>query len=197
MEKIKLPKPRVKGEVSLEAAIKARKSVRVYRNQQVSLTVLGQLLWAAQGVTHERIYRTAPSAGATFPLELYLIAGQVEGLDAGVYRYRCRRHEIEPVSSDDVRLDLATACHEQMWAKDAPLMMLFTAVFKRATGTYGERGRRFVEIEVGHAAENLMLQAAALGLGSCPMGAFEDDRVRELVGVAADEEPLLLVTVGR
>lgn len=193
---VTLPAPRLSGELSLEAALAERRSVRHFTDRPLSLAVVGQVLWAAQGVTHPEGRRTAPSAGATYPLEVYLVAGAVEGLPAGVYRYRCRDHRLEPVSQGDVRADLTAAALNQAWMRGAPASIVVAAVGARTAARYGQRAGRYVAMEVGAAMENMQVQGVALGLGSTFVGAFDDGRVKEVLGLLPQEEPMALLPLG-
>jgi SagB-type dehydrogenase family enzyme len=195
---IALPYPRTDSDTSLEAALLGRRSVRSYQDEPLILAEIGQLLWAAQGVTDPaRGYRTAPSAGALYPLEVYLIAGKVEGLPPGVYRYGPGAHNLTPVKTGDQRDALYEAALRQAPVRQAPAVLVIAAVTERTTGKYGERGIRYVHMEAGHAAQNALLQAVALGLGAVVIGAFEDDDVRQVTGMPAAEQPLYLVPVGK
>ncbi len=191
-----LPSPRLQGDMSLEEAIKARRSIRDYTGSPLTLEQVGQLLWAAQGITSERGARAAPSAGGTYPLELYLVVGDVEGLAPGVYHYRPTTHDLVKSASDDRRKQLAVASLNQAWVRAAALDVVVAAVYSRTMGTYGERGTRYVHLEAGHAAQNLCLQAVALGLGSVVVGAFYDEEVQRVLGLPADHEPLYVIPVG-
>lgn len=194
--RITLPAPRPTSEVSVEQALKARRSLRSFAATPVTLAEVSQLLWAAQGFSDERGRRTAPSAGALYPLELYLVAGNVTGLPSGIYRYRPVENELLPVGTGDRRADVAAACR-QGWVAGAPVSVAFTAVYARTAKKYGDRSVRYVPIEVGAAAENLSLQAVALGLGTTVVGAFDDAKLAAALGSAADEQPLALLPVGR
>jgi SagB-type dehydrogenase family enzyme len=194
---IELPKPSLKGAMAVEEALAKRRSVREYSDLALTLNELSQLLWAAQGLTSSDGHRTAPSAGALYPLELYVVVGKVDGLSSGVYKYRPSEHELSLLASGDKRPELYRACLEQDFIAKAAVSIVFAAVYERATGKYGERGRRYVHYEVGHAAQNVYLQATALHLGSVVVGAFQDDRVRKVVQLARDEEPLYVMPVGK
>jgi len=195
--RVQLSPPRHQGETSVEEALLSRRSVREYTGEPLTLAEVSQLLWAAQGTTDRRGFRTAPSAGALYPLEVYVVVGEVTGLAPGVYRYLPDEHEIERVSSDDRRDELATAAVDQEWVREAAVDLVFTAVPERTTSKYGDRGIRYVQMEAGHAAQNVYLQAEALGLGMTVIGAFDDDHVREIVAGTAEEQPLYIVAVGR
>ncbi len=197
-EGVRLPTPRYDGPLSVEQALSRRRSVREYRDEPLTLEEVSQLLWAAQGVTEAATgFRTAPSAGALYPLEVYVVAGHVVALPAGVYRYRPADHTLIQVMDGDRRAELCEAALRQPPVRDAPLVLVFTAVYERTTGKYGERGVRYVHIEVGHAAQNVFLQAVALDLGAVVIGAFYDDRVKQALNLPAQEEPLYLMPVGK
>ena len=177
---ILLPLPRLKGEMSVEEAISRRRSVREYTDEPLSLEEVAQLLWSAQGITEpNREFRAAPSAGATYPLILYLVVreGGVKGLRAGIYRYDTLRHSLKIVKEGDYSSELSTAALGQPWVREAPVNIVFTAVYERTTIRYGERGIRYVHMEVGHAAQNVYLQATAMKLGTVVVGAFRDEEV--------------------
>ena len=162
----------------------------------MSAEQLSQILWAAGGITSPNGLRTAPSADATYPLEIYAVVGNVEGIEPGVYRYITDGHKIIRVADGDVRAELSAAALNQRMVAEAPMSVFYSAVFERTTGRYGERGFNYVYIEVGHSAQNVYLQAVSLGLGTCAIGAFLDVRVREILNLPADEEPLYLMPVG-
>ena len=193
---IALPKPMTDGDVSLEATIRERRSVREYSSRSLSLGDVGQLLWAAQGVTARDGRRTAPSAGALYPLELYLVAGNVESLPDGVYHYQPGRHRLRQVSGGDVREPLAAAALDQSWVRRAPAVLMFAGVYERSARKYGQRARRYTHIEVGHAAQNVYLQAVALELGTVIVGAFDESEARQALGLPSDHTPLALMPVG-
>jgi SagB-type dehydrogenase family enzyme len=193
---VALPAPRLDGGVSIERALAERRSVREFARGALTLPQVAQLLWAAQGVTHGNGARTAPSAGALYPLELYLVAGEVHDLAPGLYRYVPGRHQLEPVAAGDMRRELCDAALEQECVAEGAAVFVFTAVERRTTRKYGQRGVRFVHIEAGHAAQNLALEATALGLGSVTVGAFDDDAVARLLNLPKDETPLYLMPVG-
>jgi len=200
-----LPPPDTEGSVSVEKALANRRSRRDFQNRELSIDQLSQILWAAYGVTHPRTdipslrggLRTAPSAGALYPLEIYAIVGNVKGIEAGVYKYVSQEHKITRTISKDVRAELAAAALGQAMIRDAPVTIAYSAIFSRTTGRYGERGReRYVFIEVGHSAQNVYLQAEGLQLGTCAIGAFIDDKVKEALQLPKEEEPLYLMPVG-
>ena len=187
---IRLPAPTTRGTVSLEEALRARRSVRGFTDDAMTLAQLGQLLWAAQGVTDAEGHRTAPSAGGLYPLEVYLAT------DRSLRRYVPDAHRASEVASGDRRGAIADATGGQEAARDAPALFVITAVVERTSGKYGDRAERYVALEAGHACQNLLLEATALGLGAVPMGAFSDEGVREALGVGDEELPLYVVPVG-
>lgn len=196
-EVIKLPEPQYDSDVSLEQSLLNRRSTRSYTGQPLTLQELSQLLWAAQGLTDPQGHRAAPSAGALYPLELYIVAGDVDDLTAGVYRYQPDDHQLVKTLDGDKRAELAEAALGQEWVKEGAVSIVFTAVYQRTTGKYGERGIRYVHMEAGHAAQNLCLQATALGLGAVTVGAFHEDELSQLLNLPAEEEPLYVIPVGR
>jgi SagB-type dehydrogenase family enzyme len=192
-----LPEPRLKSDISLEEALHQRRSTREYTGEGLSFADISQLMWAAQGITSDWGGRTAPSAGALYPLEVYIAAGNVENLSPGVYKYKPDRHELVKVKNDDVRAELAEAALNQAYVEEGAIDIIIAAVYDRTTKKYGERGVRYVHMEAGHAAQNIYLQASALDLGMVTIGAFSDDRVKEIVGMSEDESPLYVIPVGR
>ncbi|HSD40716.1 MAG TPA: SagB/ThcOx family dehydrogenase [Burkholderiales bacterium] len=190
-ERIRLPPPDRDGGMPLAAALQSRRSVRAFAARALSPAELGQLLWAAQGEADARDgVRTAPSAGALYPLVLFAATAN------GVFRYVVEEHALERVSSRDLRGDLAAAALGQQEIAEAPCVLALVAVVTRTTRKYGERGERYVHMEAGHATQNALLTATALGLAGYPVGAFEDARVAQLLRLGRSEAPLYLVPVG-
>lgn len=186
-----LPAPALSTERSLEQALANRRSVRDYDDEPLTMTEIGQLLWAAQGITSEQGYRTTPSAGAIYPLEIYLITAD------GVFHYDPCQHRLTRTGNADARPTLYQAALRQEPVNAAPAVFVVTAVYTRTAQKYGEqRGTRYVHLEAGHAAQNLLLQAAAMGLGAVPIGAFHDEEVQQALGLLADHQPLYLIPVG-
>ncbi len=194
---LKLPKPRLQSEVSIEEALLKRRSVREYASVPLTLDEVSQLLWAVQGITSEWGGRTAPSAGGLYPLEVYVAAGNVENLAPGVYKYKPEKHELVKVSGNDVREELAKAALGQTWVREGAIDIVIAGVYERTTKKYGDRGVRYVQMEAGHAAQNIYLQVAALELGMVTVGAFHDDQVKYIIGMSEKEVPLYVIPVGR
>lgn len=197
---IRLPAPLRKGSLSLEEAIARRRSVRSFSPEPVTLSQLSQLLWATQGKSDKRGgYRTVPSAGATYPLEVFLACGKdgVEGLEEGVYQYSVENHSLLRYLREDVRLKLARAALGQGFIYEAPLDIIVCAIYERTLSTYGSRGERYVHMEVGHAGQNVYLQAVALGLATVAVGAFHDEQVREVLGLDKQYRPLYIMPIGK
>lgn len=194
---IMLPQPQTEGTLSVEQALAKRRSVRSFASTSLRLAEAAQLLWAAQGKTDKEGHRTAPSAGALYPLDLYLVAAKVDEVPPGVYHYRPEQHSIEPVSLGDRRTPLSQASHGQPSIADAPAVFIFAAEYSRSTAKYGARGERYAHIEVGHAAQNVYLQSAALGLGTVAVGAFDDEKVKSVLALPKKSAVLYLMPVGK
>lgn len=194
---IELPLPHTSGTISVEQALANRRSVREYVNIPLDIAGLSQLLWAAQGITDPAGLRTAPSAGALYPLEVYIACGNVTGVSPGVYRYIPESHSLSPIIRRDVRDDLYRAALRQISIRDAPAVVVIAADYNRTTRKYGERGIRYVHMEAGHVSENIYLQAYALRLGTVAIGAFDDNGVRSVLGMPQNQTPLYLMPVGK
>ena len=205
---IKLPSSQLKGKVTLEETIARRRSVRSYRREPLALSQLSQILWSAQGVTGSRGFRAAPSAGATYPLEIFVVVGTqaviageskqpAQELQAGVYHYEVDSHSLSLHKTTDLRPNLAGATLDQGFIIDAPVAIVICALYHRTSYRYGRRGERYVHIEVGHVGENIHLQAVALGLATVEVGAFRDEEVREVLGLEEQIKPLYVMPVGK
>lgn len=194
---ISLPKPKQKSHISLEETLSKRRSVREYSSEALTISEVSQLLWAAQGITDGRNGRTAPSAGALYPLFVYLVAGNVKNLGAGIYKYEPYKHQLLKIKDGDTRDSLAKASLGQPWVREAPVSMVITAIYEITTRKYGERGVRYVHIEVGHVAQNILLQATALDLGAVPVGAFNDPEIRKILNLKENENPLYIIPIGK
>ena len=189
---IRLPKPELQGSVSLETAISKRRSVRSFQPGSLSITTISQLLWAVQGITGDSpSKRAAPSAGGRCPLQIYACWSE------GVWLYHPDSHTLEKHQSTDIRTFLPPLAWEQKYLAEAGLVLAISAVYARTEEKYGERGRfRYVHMDAGHAAQNVLLQAVALGLASVPVGAFDDEKLKSLLQLPTGEEPLYLLPVG-
>lgn len=192
---VKLPPPRNYGDVSLESVISTRRSRRNYHTRAIELRIAGQILWASYGSNKAR--RTSPSAGALYPLTIYLVAGNVDDISAGLYRYDPEEHTLYLRHNRDIRTALCDAAFHQKMLQDAPASLVYTTVFDRVSQRYGDRGiNRYIPMDIGHSAQNVYLQAEALGLGTCAIGAFDDDRVQSVLELPAEEHPLYMMPVG-
>ncbi|HVP57117.1 MAG TPA: SagB/ThcOx family dehydrogenase [bacterium] len=204
---IDLPAPVLKGSVSVEEALHNRRSIRVYADTTLALAEVSQILWAAYGITepagdghdhHRGGLRTAPSAGACYPLEIYLVARRVDGLAPGVYWYKSETHQLMSTPGGDRWDGLADATLGQGHFKTAAAAIVYSAIYGRTTSVYGERGReRYVCMDLGHSGENVYLEAYALGIGTCAVGSFMDLNVKQVIGMTRPEEPLYIMPLGR
>lgn len=190
-ESLALPAARTEGSISVEAAIARRRSCRRYAADPLTIDQVGQLLWSAQGVTNRRGLRAAPSAGARYPVEVLLVC------EDGLFRYVPDDHAVAKAAEGDLRRPLAAAALGQSFMAVAPACLVLTGIHERTTSRYGERGLRYVHMDVACAAENVHLQAEALDLASVAIGAFDDRQVQRTLGLEQDESPLYLIPVGR
>ncbi|MBD3215484.1 MAG: SagB/ThcOx family dehydrogenase [Candidatus Lokiarchaeota archaeon] len=186
---MELKKPMFDGKKSLEKCIYERKSLRNFKNKKIEIEKLSQLLWVAQGIKNSN--RTVPSAGATYPLEIY-----VNLKKQGLYHYDIRTHSLDQKIDEDIAYDLATAALGQMFINDAPINFIICADYSKITKRYGERGIRYVHMEVGHCAQNIHLEAEALDLVSVPIGAFKDVEVKQILNLSEPIEALYIIPVG-
>ena len=194
---IKLPLPKYNSNTSIEQALLKRRSVRNYKDEPTTIKEISQLLWAAQGITSPSGLRAAPSAGALYPLELYIVSSNVTDLPVGIYKYRLPRHELVHISKEDKKIDLANAAFGRSFINKAAAVIVFSAVYQRTTIKYGQRGIRYVHMDIGHAAQNIYLQAVSLGLGTVAVGSFDDDEIKKIVGMPDEEQAIYMMPVGR
>lgn len=187
---IQLPKPVLRGGMSIEETLAKRESIRNFTPEVLTPSAISQILWAAQGITRNWEGRTAPSAGALYPLELYLV------LKEGFFHYIPRNHQLIRISEQSLIEDLASAALGQQCIRESPAVVVITAVFERIERKYGRRGEHYVKLEAGHAAQNILLQAVSLGLGAVPVGAFYDDRIQKVLNLPVNHEPLYLIPLG-
>jgi len=200
-DNIALPSPSHKGKISVEEALKNRRTHRSFSSKALSLDQLSQVLWAAYGVTakkHGYALKTAPSAGALYPMDIYALVGKqgVEKLPEGVYHYKPENHTLEVVQKKDQRHATARASLGQTWMAEAPIMLVITGEYARCTVKYGRRGVSYTYIEAGCVGQNIFLQAEALGLKAGIVGAFNNKRVIEVLGIPAAHDPILIMPVG-
>lgn len=193
---ISLPKPDVSHGMPLNAALKSRRSHRRFSDKSISLTELSQLLWSAQGVTNFFGFRTAPSAGALYPLEIYLVVSNVEPLSQGIYHYKPDSHELEFIAKGEYHKQLSQAANQQSSIKKAAATFVITAVIERTARKYGPRAKQYVHIEAGSAAQNIYLQAVSLQLGTVYIGSFKDNDVLQLMQLPLVHKTLGLMPIG-
>jgi SagB-type dehydrogenase family enzyme len=200
-----LPSPILKGSLTVEEALLNRRSHRHFQDREIPAEYLSQILWASYGITMARSdysflrggLRTAPSAGALYPLEIYVLIGKVKGIEPGVYKYISQGHKIVRTIDKDIRQELCAAALDQKMIKEAPAVLFYSAIFKRTTEKYGSRGReRYVCTDLGHSAQNVYLQVEALHLGTCSIGAFDDNLVKKVMQLPEVEEPLYIMPIG-
>jgi SagB-type dehydrogenase family enzyme len=194
--KVKLPELKVSSKSRIEELIEKRRSVRKYTDRELSESVISRILWAAQGISSEAGLRTSPSAGALYPLEIHVVAGEVSGLEPGIYRYIPEEHALVQEIAGDLRDKLSKAVLSQPMVKNASVSIVISAVYPRITGKYGKRGIRYAHIEAGHAAQNVYLLGMELGIGTCAIGAFEDEEVRKVLKMPVNEDPLYILPLG-
>jgi SagB-type dehydrogenase family enzyme len=192
---IKLPRADFRGKI-IEDCIRERMSKRYYRAEPLKIEEVAQILWAAQGMINKE-KRSAPSAGATYPLKLYAMCGNVDGLEKGLYLYLSQEHALEEKINEDLRKSLCKCALNQEWIEKAALVLIFVAVYKRTTMYYGERGTMYVHIETGHSAQNVYLECVSMGLGTVAVGAFHPGEVKKLLLLSKEEEPLYIMPIGR
>ena len=190
--KLELPAPQLRGRVSVEEALALRRSHRRFAPEPLGLAELGQLAWAAQGITDRTNgYRTSPSAGALYPLSVYLLT------EAGVFAYLPASHALEQRADRDLREPLAQAALSQTAVRTAPCNVVITSVIQEMQRKYGDHAARYVAMEAGHVGQNLLLQATARGLVGVPIGAFDEEAVRQLLELPTEEQPLYIIALGR
>lgn len=195
---IPLPAPLLKSNISIEEALLNRRSERNYKNEPLEIKDISQLLWAAQGITSDNNKgRTAPSAGALYPLELYLVSGNINTIPAGVYHYRPFDHSLLQIASGNKQMSLASAAHLQGSLNRSAAVIVITAEYIRTTRKYAERGIRYVQMEAGHAAQNICLQAVSLNIGTVTIGSFSDSLVKQILSIPETEIPLYLMPIGK
>ncbi|MGM0375335.1 MAG: SagB/ThcOx family dehydrogenase [Bacteroidota bacterium] len=196
-EKINLPEPDHSGNTSVEEALQKRRSVRQYTDEPLTLHEISQILWAAQGVTNNRGFRTAPSAGALYPLEVYILINRAEKPEPGIYKYDPKDHNLTQVKEGRLNNQLQEAALGQSQIGEASAVLVIAGIYERTTGKYKNRGVRYVHMEAGHAAQNVYLQAVSLNLGTVVIGAFDDESVQKVMNMPEKESPLYIMPVGK
>ncbi|KPJ71361.1 nitroreductase [Parcubacteria bacterium DG_74_3] len=193
-----LSSPQTKSKVSVEEALLKRRSIREYKDESLSQKQISQILWAAQGITDsEWGARTSPSAGALYPLEVYLVTKKIKGIKPGVYQYLPEEHKLKNIFEGDISDKLTQAALGQTFITEAAMNLVITAFYTRTTRKYGERGIRYVHMEAGHVAQNVYLQVVALGLGAVVIGAFSEKEVKKILNLSEEETPLYIIPVGK
>ena len=194
-EIVKLPPAKLKSNVSLEEAIEKRRSIRVFSTKPLKLSEISQLLWAGQGITSPTGLRAAPSPIALFLVNTYLLAGSVEGLEPGFYKYKPADHSLELLKKGDMRQELGKL--GQSIYNESAATLVFASFDERAKKAVGEAAVKIALLEIAHIAENVLLQATALDLASVPSSGYDTDKAREILGIPAEETPLYFVPVGK
>ena len=194
--KIKLSEPKVSGKSRVEELIEKRRSVRRYTDRELSDSIISRILWAVQGISFEDGLRTSPSAGALYPLEIHLVAGEGSGFEPGTYRYVPDEHTLVQEIAGDIREKLSKAALSQPMVKNAFVSIVISAVYPRITSKYGKRSIRYAHMEAGHAAQNLYFLGVELGIGTCAVGAFDDEEVRKVLKMPVNEDPLYILPLG-
>ena len=195
---IQLPAPNYESNTSVEEALLNRRSVREYNKEALSISEVSQILWAAQGITDkENGLRTAPSAGALYPLEIYLVAANIKDLPAGIYKYYYENHTLKKLLEGDKRTDISNASLKQESLESSSAIVAITAIYERTSVKYRNRTERYVDMEVGHVGQNIYLQAVSLGLGTVMVGAFNDEALKKVLALPEDENPLALYPLGK
>lgn len=195
---IKLPQPSYTGLISVEEALYKRRSIRVYSKEPLSIREISQILWAAQGITEEKyVLRTAPSAGALYPLEIYIAVSNVNELNPGVYKYKPQNHALEKIDEGDRRLDISNAALQQDAITNSSAIVIISAVYERTALKYGSRAERYIHIEVGSVGQNIYLQSVSLGLGTVMIGAINNEALKKVLALPKNENPLAIMPLGK
>ncbi len=197
-QKVELPSFELNKSLSLDQALRQRKSIRNFQDKGISLGQLSYLLWASTGI--QRIedgyeFRTVPSAGALYPIETYIVSNNVRKLEAGIYHYSISSHELELLKQGNFKRSITAAALGQDMCASAAVVFVWTAIFERCKWKYGQRAYRYMYLDTGHIAENLALVAVSLNLGSCEIGALYDDNVNAIVGIDGTDESVLCMAV--
>ncbi|MCX7944897.1 MAG: SagB/ThcOx family dehydrogenase [Deltaproteobacteria bacterium] len=194
---IKLPQYNTTGKISIEETLKKRRSVRKFTDASISIEEISQLLWAAYGLTTSDGRKTTPSAGATYPLEIYIAVRKADKLKPGLYRYLPESHSLKLIKEGDILSQVSDTTYQPEMCKDAPIHIIITAVIERTTSVYGQRGIRYIHMEAGHSAQNISLQGVALNIGSVLVGAFDDEKLLRVLELGKGEIPLYIIPMGK
>lgn len=196
---VKLPPPNLNGTMSVEEAIYKRRSIREFQSETLFLSQLSQILWAAQGTTGKDKQRAVPSAGAIYPLEIYIVTGDktVDKLRAGIYHYDTGNNALLLHLEGDSRIKLGEAALDQEFIASCPANIVICAVFSRTTDRYSKRGERYVHMEAGHVGQNISLEAVSLGLATVMIGAFQDDSISKVLHLEKQIQPLYIIPIGK
>ena len=194
---INLPGPRTDGGISVEKALKERRSIRSFGKDGLTLNEVSQLLWAAQGVTDDKGHRTAPSAMARYPLQVYLLADNVTGLPSGVYHYSSQGHNLTVIAQGKIDEYYNATAGFEAWIKTAPAIFVITGDLSSMNQMPRQDLSRLVYIEAGAAAENLLLEVVSLNLASTYTAGFDANKTEELLGLPAGGVPIGVLPVGR
>ena len=195
---VQLPKVLPEATMDFAEVLRRRKSIRTFSNKPVNKVDLAYLLWASTGIQrieHGYAFRTAPSAGALYPIETYIAANNVEDIERGIYHYNIKNHLLEEIKIGDFGGAIAHAALDQEMCADASAIFIWTAVFGRSKWKYSQRAYRYIYLDAGHVAENLALASASINCGSCQVGAFFDDEVNSVVNVDGIEESAICLSV--
>jgi SagB-type dehydrogenase family enzyme len=195
---VQLPSQLQEGSLCFTEVLQRRKSVRAFSTQPLSKVDLAFLLWASTGIQrieHGYEFRTAPSAGALYPIETYIAASNVESVEKGIYHYNIRNHLLEEIKAGNFGDALAHAALDQKMCAAAPVVFIWTAFFKRSKWKYSQRAYRYIYLDAGHIAQNLALAAASITCGSCQVGAFFDDEIDSIVDIDGTEESAVCLSV--
>lgn len=198
VKKIVLPDPNEISKTSLDNCLKKRKSIREFSDKPITLKQLSYLLWASTGIQrneHGFDFRTAPSAGALYPIETYLVINNVKDLSNGVYHYSIKDHTLEELKLGEYGIKTANAALGQDMCAKAAVVFIWTAIFQRSKWKYRQRAYRYIYLDAGHIGENLALASTSLDLGSCQIGALFDEEVNEIVGVDGTSESSIYMSV--
>ncbi len=194
INEIQLPSPSIKSSISIEEAINERCSTRQFSGTPLTLADIGQLLWAAQGITHNQRLRTVPSAGARYPLELYLVSKNVTDIPSGIYKYNVQTHALEKRIDGDFQAQLC----QQPCVTQAAASIIVCGIYERIAKKYGvDAAEEYTHMEVGGVAQNIHLQAISLEIGTVFVAGFDTDIVKKILGAPADEEPLCIMPLGK